>query len=206
MPIPKWARLALIGLLVIGAGAAGALALWPRHTFSGVVLDPPASAPDFTLTDESGQAFTLSALRGQWVLLSYGYTSCPDVCPATLNNLKKVKQALGPLAEKVRVVFVSVDPERDTAAIMDEYVHHFGADFKGLTGAPDQVAAAAQGFGVKYAKKYVESANGYLVSHSAFVYLIDPDFRWRLSYPFGVAPEAMAADLQYLISHPSQEQ
>ncbi len=202
----KWIVIAGIVLLVIAGGIAGWLKLTDAHTFSGMVLNPPALAADFTLTDGSGQPFALSSLRGQWILLAYGYTSCPDVCPATLANLRQVKQALNPAeAEQVRVVFVTVDPERDTADIVKRYVAHFGADFIGLTGSPNDVATAAQAFGVKYEKKESMSAVGYLVNHSAYVYLIDPQFRWRLTFPFGARSQEIVSDLRYLISHTSPE-
>jgi protein SCO1/2 len=203
MKIPKWALVTTVLFILAGAVTGGALWwLTARHAFAGLVQEPAAAAPDFSLVDETGQAFALSDLRGQWVLLAYGYTHCPDVCPATLNNLKNVKQALGPQADEVRVVFVSVDPERDTVDILKPYVHHFGADFKGLTGTPEAVAVAAQQYGVIYVKKESDSAAGYLVGHSAYTYLIDPEFRWRITYPFGVQPDDIAADIEYLMTHP----
>ena len=185
--------LTVVGLVVM-VGRANA------HTFGGLVANPPTAAPDFTLTDETGQAFTLSSLRGQWVLLDYGYTTCPDVCPATLTNLRQVKTQLGSASSQVRVVFASVDPDRDTVDKIGEYVHHFGADFKGLTGSNAQVAQAAQAYGVKYEKTLSTSAAGYLVTHTAFVYLLDPQFRLRVTYPFGVASQEITADIQYLMT------
>lgn len=193
-----WLSLALgLGALILAVGYT----LWQAakpHTFAGV--GPTRPAADFTLTDEAGQSFTLSDLRGRWVLLAYGYTTCPDVCPATLNNLRQVKAALGEQAPQVQVVFVSVDPERDSVAVLAQYVQRFGADFKGLTGSPAEVALAAQAYDVKYKKQDIQTAVGYLVSHSAFVYLIDPDFQLRLTFPFGVKPAEIAADLQYLMA------
>ncbi len=191
--------------LVAGLALAGAALVWLRprpHTFAALVQNPPQPAPDITLTDETGQPFALSELRGQWVLLTFGYTTCPDVCPTTLARLRQARGQLGPAGSAVRVVLVSVDPERDTPAVLREYVAHFGADFKGLTGTPEQVAAAAAAWGVTYEKRPVESAAGYLMNHSAFVYLIDPAFQWRLSVPFGVGPDEIAADLTYLMQRP----
>lgn len=198
-PYMKWV-VWFVGAVVIGLVSVGLWVVFRPHTYSGEVLKPPVPAPDFALTDEAGQPFALSDLRGQWVLLAYGYTTCPDVCPATLSALKRVKEQLGPQAADVRVVFVSIDPERDTVAVMEDFVHYFGSDFKGLTGTPAEVAAAAQAYGAKYEKWDIQTSVGYLMKHSAFVYLIDPAFQWRLTFPFGVKPQEMAADVQYLMA------
>lgn len=194
----------LIVLLVLGVGAFAFLHFAPAHNFAGAALNPPPPAPDLKLVDETGKPFSLSDLRGQWILLAYGYTSCPDVCPLTLAHLREVKQELGAQASEVRVVFVTVDPERDTPAVLSNYVLHFGSDFKGLTGTPAEVALAARAFDVKYEKKESDSGSGYLVRHSAFVYLIDPRFRWRVTYPFGVEPNEITADLKYLMTQSLQ--
>jgi protein SCO1/2 len=186
--------------------AAGAWALWRPHRFSGMLADPRASAPDFVLTDETGQPFALSALRGQWVLLTFGYTTCPDVCPVTMAFLRQARERLGEDGEATRVVFVSVDPARDTPEVMGRYVAQFGEQNKGLTGSPEAVAAAAAAYGVKYEIRDIETAIGYLVNHSAYVYVLDPDFRLTLTFPFGVRPEEMAADLETLMARYTKEQ
>lgn len=190
----------LIGLGLIGLLAACA------HTFSGVAPNPLGPAPDFALTDEQGQPFKLSDLRGKWVLLAYGYTHCPDVCPLTLSRLRDVKKAVDANGDQVQVVFVTIDPERDSADIMQKYVGHFDnlfpQKFKGLTGTPAEIAAAAKPYNVKYEKKESTSAGGYSMGHTAEVYLIDPQFNWRMTFPFGVKAEEIAADLQYFMQHP----
>jgi len=199
--VTRETKLLWIGLLVgwlvgsLAACASGA------HTFSGVMSEPPQAARDFTLIDETGNPFRLSDLKGRWVLLAFGYTSCPDVCPLTLAHLRSVKTQIAS-ADQVAVVFVSVDPERDTPDIMLKYVRHFGEDFKGLTGAKDQIDLAVNAYGAKYEikKDEAESAAGYTVSHSAFVYLIDPQFQLRLTFPFGVTPKEIVSDLTYLMS------
>ena len=201
--------LVLLTLFLLVLVMLGALWIVPRlsgHTFSGQVLQPAPTATDLNLIDETGRPFALGELRGQWILLTYGYTTCPDVCPLTLANLKQVKAQLGSQAAQVRVVFVSVDPERDTPQVMEQYVHHFGADFKGLTGSPESVARAAQAFGVKYEKHATDSAIGYLVSHTANVYLLDSQFRWRMTFPFGIHAAEIAGDVKYLMNQPSSSQ
>ena len=163
--------------------------------------EPSRAARDFTLIDETGNTFSLGDLKGRWVLLAFGYTSCPDVCPLTLAHLLSVKKQIAN-PDQVAIVFVSVDPARDTPDIMLKYVRHFGEDFKGLTGTKDQIDLAVKAYGAKYEikKDGSESAAGYTVSHSAFVYLIDSQFRLRLTFPFGVTPNEMASDLTYLMS------
>jgi protein SCO1/2 len=190
----------LMGVLLIGLLSACA------HQFSGVAPNPIDLAPDFALTDENGQPFELSDLRGKWILLAYGYTHCPDVCPLTLSHLRDVKKAIDPNGEEVQVVFVTIDPERDTPDIMHKYVGHFDKQFpqkfKGLSGTPDEIAAAAKPYNVKYEKKETGSADGYSMAHTAEVYLIDPKFNWRMTFPFGVKAEEIAADLQYFRQNP----
>jgi protein SCO1/2 len=190
----------LIGLMMIGLLSGCA------HQFSGVATNPISPAADFALTDENGQPFKLSDLRGKWILLAYGYTHCPDVCPLTLSHLRDVKKTVDPNGDDVQVVFVTIDPERDTPDIMQKYVGHFDKlfpqKFKGLGGTPDQIAAAAKPYHVKYEKKETGSADGYSMGHTAEVYLIDPQFNWRMTFPFGVKAEEIAADLQYFRQNP----
>lgn len=180
--------------------AAAVLLTACAHTFNGVTGSTPA--PDFSLTDQTGQPFKLSDFKGRWILLAYGYTHCPDVCPMTLSILRDVKKQIGADEQTLGVAFVTIDPERDTADIMGKYVAHFDATFKGLTGTPAEIAAAAQPYNVKYEKKASTPAVGYVMNHTAYVYLIDPQFRLRVTYPFGVKSEEIAGDLRYLMSQP----
>ena len=190
----------LIGLLLIGLLAGCA------HQFSGVFSKPIGPAPDFALTDEQGQPFKLSDLQGKWILLAHGYTHCPDVCPLTLSRLRDVKKIADANGDQVQVVFVTIDPERDTPEIMQKYMSHFDKlfpqKFKGLTGTPEEIAAATKPYNVKYEKKETGSADGYSMGHTAEVYLIDPQFNWRMTFPFGVKAEEIAADLQYFMQNP----
>lgn len=180
------------------------LAACGPHTFAGVVGDPPPAAGDFTLIDQTGANFKLSDLTGKWVLLAYGYTHCPDVCPLTLSILRDVKKALGAQTDQLAVVFVTIDPERDTAEIMGKYAAHFDPTFKALTGTPEQIAAAAKAYNVKYEKAASTAAVGYAMNHTAFIYLIDPQFRWRVTFPFGVKSAEITSDLKYLMNQSAQ--
>jgi protein SCO1/2 len=187
----------LIGLLLLGwlTGCA--------HQFSGVTPDPIGPAPDFALMDEAGNPFRLSDLHGKWILLAYGYTHCPDVCPLTLSHLRDVKKIVDANGDRVQVVFVTIDPERDSPDILQRYVGHFDKlfpqKFKGLSGTPEEIAAATRPYHVKYEKKETGSADGYSMGHTAEVYLIDPQFNWRMTFPFGIKAEEIAADLQTLM-------
>ena len=105
-----------------------------KYALHGLVLDQPETAPDFTMSDQHGSAYTLSHQRGRAVLLFFGYASCPDVCPLTLADLARVKQELGPSADSVEFIFVTVDPERDTLEEMKDYLSHFDPEFVGLRG------------------------------------------------------------------------
>ncbi len=191
----------LIALIAIGLWLSAC-----SHTFAGVAPNPIGPAPDFALTDENGQPFKLSDLRGQWILLAYGYTHCPDVCPLTLSRLRDVKKALDPNGDRLQVVFVTIDPERDTPDIMQKYVSHFDQTFpqkfKGLSGTPQEIAQAAKAYNVKYEKKDVKPDGSYSMGHTAEVYLIDPQFNWRMTFPFGVKAEEIAGDVQYLMQNP----
>ncbi len=192
-----------VAALVLVAAWAAALLLRP-YQFSGLLEDPPRPAPDLALTDQNGQPFALSALRGQWVLLTFGYTTCPDVCPVTLAHLRQTREMLGDAGPEWRVVFASVDPARDTPEVLAGYLPHFGPDLIGLTGTEAEVATAAAAYGVQYEKRDLETAVGYLVNHSAFTYVIDPNFQLVLTIPFGARSEEMARDLTELMARESR--
>jgi protein SCO1/2 len=151
--------------------------------------EPPRPAPELRLTDQDGVPFDLASLRGGPVLVYFGYTHCPDVCPATLAD---VRDALELVDEPVGVVFVTVDPSRDDAAAMKQYVGYYGSDFVGLTGTEDEIAAAAAAWGVSYTRLESASASGYAMAHSTDTYLVDADGMLRHHLFFGASPELIA--------------
>jgi protein SCO1/2 len=178
-------------LLLSGCGPA---------SFRGSVLEDPVDVPDFTLTDQSGQPFRLSDQQGKVVLLFFGYTSCPDVCPTTLGTWRKVHEGLGDDAERVKFVFVTVDPERDTPERLGMHVQAFNPDFVGLTGSPEELAAIYDFFGVIHEKDTSSgSALGYLVSHTATTFILDPEGKWRLRETYGTEAEDFIHDIQQLL-------
>lgn len=189
----------LTALLVLALGGwLGAPRLRP-YVFHGMVMQSPQPAADFTLTGHMGQPVSLSDFRGQLVLLYFGYATCPDVCPTTLADLHRARQALGKRADEVQVLMVTVDPERDTVEVLADYMPHFDPSFVGLTGTPEQIAEIATYYGIYYERQESDSALGYLVDHTATVMLIDRDGYLRVVYPFGTQSEEIAADLEYVL-------
>ena len=161
--------------------------------------EPYPQAADFTLTQSSGETFRLSEQKGKIVLLFFGYTACPDVCPTTLAELRLVMEELGDKTEQVQVVFVSVDPERDTPEKIQEYVEHFNEDFIGLSGNPDELQIIWDNYGVFRERVESESAFGYIINHTARTYLIDQNGNLRLSYGFQTPVEDMVHDIEILL-------
>ena len=156
--------------------------------------------PDFALTDQHGSLFRLSDQRGNVVLLFFGYTQCPDVCPTTLATWRRVHEGLGDDADRVRFVFVTVDPERDTPERLGLHVGAFNPDFIGLTGEPDELQAVYQVFDVFFEKDTSSgSAAGYLISHTATTFVLDPEGNWRLRETYGTPVEDLVYDVHELL-------
>jgi protein SCO1 len=189
-----------LGLLVlIGVVMAAVLLLPQTESFRGTLYDPALPAPEIELIRDNGSSFRLSELRGNIVLLFFGYTSCPDVCPTTLSELRKVNEELGSAAERVRVVYVTVDPERDTPEKTQKYVSIFNPSFIGLSGSQDVLEPVWKDYGVyREVAQVSSSAAGYLVNHTARVYVIDRDGKLRLSYSYGTPTEDIVHDLKIL--------
>jgi protein SCO1/2 len=172
-----------------------------RPTFNGVAYDPPEPAPAMRLMRGDGSSFDLREQRGAVVLVFFGYTHCPDICPMTLSDWLKVKHALGGDASRVRFVFVSVDPARDTPALTQRYVSAFDPAFIGLSGDSVQIMQAENLFHVTSSRENIQSANGYAVSHAAQSFLISPQGQLRLLYPPGIPAAAIASDIKHLLHH-----
>lgn len=156
---------------------------------------------DFTLTDGDGKPFNLSDLKGKVVVLSFGYTNCPDVCPTELLTQNDVLKQLGDQAKDVKVAFVSVDPERDTPEVIGKYAKQFNPDFIGLTATGDQsLPVIKQQYRVVSAKvNQGADSNTYLVDHTAGAYLIDKNGDVAVFEPYGSEPAAIAADIKTLL-------
>ncbi|MCS7222769.1 MAG: SCO family protein [Anaerolineae bacterium] len=199
-PVGRWILViaVLVALVVIAARYASPLFDRP-YTFHGSRFDPPPLAPDFTLIDQEGRSVRLSDYRGRLVLLFFGYTHCPDVCPTTLAKLRYALQELGEVAREVQVIFISVDPERDTPEVVKRYLSHFDPTFVGLTGRPEEIEAVTQAYGVYVEKEEVGSAAGYLITHSARTYVIDREGRLVLTFIYETEPQDIVADLKQLL-------
>ncbi|MCA9970466.1 MAG: SCO family protein [Anaerolineales bacterium] len=200
---PLW-PLALVGIslgLIIGVAILYFTNTWPFATppVHGMLIDSPYPVSNFTLTNAAGEDVSLSDFKGKVVLLYFGYTYCPDVCPATMSELQRAAEALGGAADEVQVLMISVDPLRDTPESLQAYVDHFNPAFIGLTGTEDEILAATTPLGVFFEKHEGTVKSGYLIDHTATVTVVDKDGYLRLVYPFGVAGEDMAADLRSFI-------
>ncbi len=195
-------------LLFIGGIAIGLILIvffgltrFKPHTFHGTLLQSPSAASDFTLLTTQNQEVSLSDFKGKIVLLYFGYTFCPDVCPATLAELADAMTILGEDAEDVQIIFISVDPERDTPNDAAKYVNHFHPSFIGVTGEIEAVSTLATIYGIYFAKAEGSELTNYLIDHTATVVAINQDGYIKLYFPFGTTGEQFAADLDYLIHH-----
>ena len=156
-------------------------------------------AQDFALTDQNGKPRTLADFKGKVVVMFFGYTQCPDVCPTTMAELAGVMKELGPLADQVQVLFVTVDPERDTQALLAEYVPAFDKRFLGLRGDAAATAKVGKEFKVFYAKVPGKTPGSYTMDHTAASYVLDPSARVRLFIRYGSGAAALADDLKALL-------
>ena len=157
-------------------------------------------AKDFALTDHTGKPRTLADFKGKVVTIFFGYTQCPDVCPTTLTEMKGVLEKLGPDAARVQVLFVTIDPERDTQALLAGYVPAFDASFVGLYGSAEATAKIAKDFKVFYQKVPGKTPGSYTMDHSAGSYAYDPQGRLRLFVRHGQPLEGLVGDLKLLLA------
>lgn len=166
------------------AGPLASAAPPPVSPVDRVLLaEPPKSIQDFQLTDQDGKPFALSQLRGQPVLLFFGFTHCPDACPRSLGQMLAVSQSKDPAVRQARFVMISNDGERDTPAVMKKYLASISADFIGLTGPPKQVQAIANQFSAVFFKGFaLDKAGNYLVEHTTNIYLLDRQGRLRATF------------------------
>ena len=214
MPTPSPLRAALASALVpalltvLGACSA-------THEWNGSPVDPPAPAPALTLTGAGGRPFDLASERGKVVLVFFGYTRCPDVCPTTLADWSKARRALGADTAQVRFVFVSVDTERDPPDSAAAYARRFDPSFVGLAGTPEQMEAVRSAWGVAATPETPQAgaaadphaahgagdaaATMTMISHTPRTFVIDPEGRLRLLFAPDVRPDAVAADVRALL-------
>lgn len=192
----------LTALIVVGAAGWG---LWQRFGLRpgpqyGVPVDGVAPVADFELDSTLGKPLALSDFADRYTVLYFGYTTCPDICPTTLADLGKAEQLMGTAAERMQVIFITVDPERDTPQRMRNYLAYFSPNFIGLSGSLEDTERVASQLGVVYEKRYhSDSATDYLMDHTATVIVLDPQRRPQIIFPYGVTGEQMASDLLAVI-------
>jgi protein SCO1/2 len=168
-------------------------------SYNGQVIDAQTPVTNFTLTGPGGNPISLVDFRDKVVMIYFGYTYCPDVCPATMVELRTAVEGLGQRAENVQVLMVSLDPERDSPEVLEKYVAHFNDSFIGLTGTEDEIITASTPLGIFYEREEGSAATGYLVNHTATVMVLDKRGYLRLVYPFDTPGEAMTEDLKHLV-------
>ncbi|MEJ2511244.1 MAG: SCO family protein [Anaerolineales bacterium] len=189
-------------ILVVAIGLGIFLGFLQEYAFNGVVYENPKPAPQIILNGSDDAQFNLKSLSDKIVLIFFGYTSCPDVCPSTLSDMKRVTKLLGDDADSVQVIFITVDPDRDTVEKLNSYLSLFDPKFLGLTGSVNDLEKVWDEYGVyREVDTSSKTAAGYLVNHSSRLYLIDQKGRLFLTYGYGTSPESIAEDIEYLISN-----
>jgi protein SCO1/2 len=185
----------------LAAGTAGLLAACSesKPQFKSIDLTGADYARDFQLTDHNGQPRTLKDFRGKLVVLFFGYTQCPDVCPTSMAELADAKKLLGADGDKLQGLFVTVDPDRDTPDVLKAYMANFDPTFLALRGTPEQLAEMAKEYKVYYKKAEGKSPTSYTMDHSAASYVYDTQGRLRLYTRYGSGAQALASDLKLLL-------
>lgn len=190
--LSRFALLTAAGSL-LGACTEGKL------QFSSIDMTGADYAKDFRLTDHTGKPRSLADFKGKIVVLFFGYTQCPDVCPTTLTELSQVKQLLGADADKLQVLLVTVDPQRDTPEVLKGYMANFDPAFLALRGSPEELAAMAKDFKVYYKRTEGKTPTSYSMDHSAASYVYDTQGRLRLYTRYGSGAPALASDIRLLL-------
>jgi protein SCO1/2 len=170
-----------------------------KPAFHGIDITGADYARDFNLPDQYGRRRTLADFRGKVVVVFFGYTQCPDVCPTSLGELAEARRLLGPEGERMQGIFISVDPERDTPEIMRAYMESFDASFLALLPTPQELPALAQDFKVYYKKVEGKTPTSYTMDHSAGSYVYDTQGRLRLYHRYGSGAQALADDVRRLL-------
>jgi len=186
--------LTAVTLMLAGCGEKSAI------QFQNTDLTGASFAKDFALTDHTGKPRTMADFKGKVVVMFFGYTQCPDVCPTTMAEMSAVMKELGPQAEQVQVLFVTVDPERDTQQLLAEYVPAFDKRFLGLRGTAEQTAATGKEFKVLYSKVPGKEPGSYSMDHTAASYVFDKQGKIRLLIRPGQGPAPAVHDIKLLLS------
>ncbi|HSW19196.1 MAG TPA: SCO family protein [Ramlibacter sp.] len=197
-------RTALVRFLAVALAAGGAAALTAcgqdsKPQFKAVDITGADYAKDFQLADHMGQVRSLKDFKGKVVVVFFGFTQCPDVCPTSMAELAEVKRSLGADADKLQGLFITVDPERDTPELLKAYMANFDPSFLALRPTPEQLAAVAKDFKIYYKKVEGKTPGSYSMDHSAASYVYDPQGRLRLYTRYGTGAQALADDVKILL-------
>jgi len=184
---------------VLLAAVVAVLAACGEQAFKATDITGAEFGRDFALADPSGQVRTLADFKGKAVLIFFGFTQCPDVCPTTLAKMREVKQALGKDGDRVQVLFITVDPERDTPELLKAYTAAFDPAFLGLRPTPEQLPALAKSFKIFYQKAPGKAPGSYSMDHSAMSYVYDPQGRLRLAVAHNADVKTIVEDLKKLL-------
>jgi protein SCO1 len=187
-------------LSLLAACAALAACKESKPSFNAIDISGADYAKGFTLPDADGKMRTLADFKGKVVAMFFGYTQCPDVCPTTMAELVEARKLLGPDGDKVQVVFVTLDPERDTPAVLKAYVSNFDPSFVALVPTPAQLEQVARDYKVYYKKAEGTTPTSYTMDHSAATYIYDREGQLRLYARYGSGPQVLAADIKKLLA------
>lgn len=188
-----------LGLLLLSAVACGGGLTGPPE-LNGTEYSEPRETPQVTLQNAGGESISLQEFRGKVVPIYFGYTFCPDVCPLTMANLARIQREIDDGGEQIQALMITVDPQRDTPTVVQQYVESFHPTFIGLSGTEEQIAAAAEPFGVFYEAAEGSAATGYLVDHTARIFVLDKSGELRVTYAFDTPVEDIAADMRTLLA------
>ena len=197
----RWAALSLIGVFLVGVvilelGSRSELAITDGAQ-PGISIPPNVLiGGPFHLTDDRGHPVIDADYRGRWMLVYFGYTNCPDVCPLALQKITIALKNLGPLAKQIAPLFITVDPARDTPRRLASYLENFDPRIVGVTGSDQQIAAAAKAYHVYYSSSEPDKSGAYVVSHSSFFYLMDPSGRFNALLPLDVKVDELGIVLR----------
>ena len=197
--VPMWAQ-AVAGLLVGLLAVIGFTLANQTHKFAGTLLEPPKPMYNFKLQGPEERYFQLSDFNNKYKLVFFGYTSCPDVCPTTLKEMATVLKDLGGKADQVQVLFISVDPEKDTPKRINAFIQQFDSRIMGLSGTPEDIQTTAKEYGIFYEKKPFGTQGAYTVDHTATLMLLDRSGSMQVAYPYGTSARLIASDISYLLS------
>ena len=201
--VPEWEGWRLLaGLMLVAVTVllvSGCKQPDPQPVFQSTDVTGANFARDFQLTDHQGVSRKLSDFKGKVVVLFFGYVHCPDICPRTLTDLAAVMQHLGSQADRVQVLFVTLDPERDMPSVLAKFVPSFNPEFLGLYGTPQQITETAQEYKLVYQKQPGKRSSNYTLDHSAGTYIYDPSGKLRLYASYGQGVDALVADIRELL-------